>query len=196
MPLSRRGEEGLSFFMRAFILRVLGQLAVLVLCFNIAQSQSLDLNKPTFDCTKARSGLGLLICGSEEAARADWDLRTASWSRFFSLAGMDRADFWQEQDKWLQSVSKICQIVHRQPSFSRREVSCVVNSYKGRASIYRSKLTGDALAESKLKPEQLADIQSRLIANGFLKGEADGEFGQLTRDAIKPPIQACSRRSD
>jgi hypothetical protein len=171
--------------MLALVFRVL--VAALVLCCNIAfgQAQSFDPNKPTFDCTKARSALALVICSGEEAARADWDLRIASWTRFFSLKESDRAVFWQEQDKWLQSVSQKCRILHHPPPFSGREISCVVNAYRGGAAIYRSKLTGDALAESKLKPEQLADIQSRLIASGFLEGDVDGEFGPVTREAIK-----------
>ena len=46
-------------------------------------------------------------------------------------------------------------------------------------------MTGDALAESKLTPEQLATFQQALIALGFLGGETDGEFGSVTRAAIR-----------
>ena len=52
-------------------------------------------------------------------------------------------------------------------------------------SIYRSKLTSDALAESRLTPEQLSRVQQALIALGFLNVEADGEFGPATRAAIR-----------
>ena len=71
------------------------------------------------------------------------------------------------------------------PPFSREQISCVIAAYRGHAAAYRSKLTGDALAESRLSPEQLAQIQQALIALGFLNGEADGEFGTVTRAAIR-----------
>jgi Putative peptidoglycan binding domain len=55
----------------------------------------------------------------------------------------------------------------------------------------RSKLTGDALAESQLSPEQHAEFQQALAEKGFLhpdqigSGTHDGEFGPITRSAIK-----------
>jgi peptidoglycan hydrolase-like protein with peptidoglycan-binding domain len=61
----------------------------------------------------------------------------------------------------------------------------VVAAYKGLAAAYRSKLRGEALAESNLTPERLAKIQQALIGLGFLNGEADGEFGPATRAAIR-----------
>jgi peptidoglycan hydrolase-like protein with peptidoglycan-binding domain len=46
-------------------------------------------------------------------------------------------------------------------------------------------LSGDALAESQTAPEQLFEIQEVLATLGFFDGEADGEFGPLTRAAIR-----------
>jgi peptidoglycan hydrolase-like protein with peptidoglycan-binding domain len=68
-----------------------------------------------------------------------------------------------------------------------REVrrSCVVAAYKERAAQYRAKLKGDALAESKMTPEQLSQIQQALITLGFFDGKADGILGPVTRTAIR-----------
>ena len=71
------------------------------------------------------------------------------------------------------------------PPFSRQQTSCVIDAYKERAALYRSKLSGDALAESQTALEQLFEIQEALAALGFFDGEADGEFGPLTRAAIR-----------
>jgi len=60
-----------------------------------------------------------------------------------------------------------------------------------RAAMLRSRLTGDALAESQLSPEQHAELQEALAQKGFLRadqigsGTHDGEFGPITRKAIK-----------
>jgi peptidoglycan hydrolase-like protein with peptidoglycan-binding domain len=43
----------------------------------------------------------------------------------------------------------------------------------------------DAQAEVTLTPEQRSVIQGQLVLLGFLNGEADGEFGPNTREAIK-----------
>ena len=55
----------------------------------------------------------------------------------------------------------------------------------------RSRLKGDALAESRLSPEQHVELQASLTEKGFLRsgqigsGTHDGEFGPITRSAIK-----------
>ena len=62
---------------------------------------------------------------------------------------------------------------------------CVVSAYRTRAKLLQLKLTPDALAETKLTPEQRANIQARLVTLGFLSDEPDGEFGPNTRSAIR-----------
>jgi hypothetical protein len=55
----------------------------------------------------------------------------------------------------------------------------------------RSRLKGDALAESRLNPEQHVELQASLAEKGFLRsdqigsGTHDGEFGPITRSAIQ-----------
>jgi hypothetical protein len=41
---------------------------------------------PTFDCTPARSLTARTICADRAGASADWDLITAYWARYFSIA--------------------------------------------------------------------------------------------------------------
>jgi hypothetical protein len=151
----------------------------------VAQDGGATSSRPTFDCAKAKSSLAVLICSREDTAQADWDLSAAALARYFSLDERGKTDFWKDQDKWLRSISQKCQLTNQAPPFPQQKVSCVVSAYKGRAAAYRSKLTGDALAESKLSREQLVLIQKALSALGFLSGEADGEFGLVTRAAIR-----------
>jgi Putative peptidoglycan binding domain/Tetratricopeptide repeat len=101
---------------------------------------------PTFDCVKAKSSTGRILCGDQAGAKADWDITSAYWATFFSLPLSER------------------------DAFKRR---------------HRSRLRGDALAESTMSPEEHAQIQSRLIALGYFDESPDGEFGPLTRDAIR-----------
>ena len=152
-----------------------------------AQGGSIS-SRPTFDCGKAKSPLALLICSGEETARADWDLKIAYWARYFLLDKDDRGTFWEDQDKWFGSLNEKCRL--SAPPFPRQQTSCVVGAYKERAALYRSKMRGDALAESKMTPEQLSQIQQALITLGFFNGEADGKFGPVTRAAIRKYQQA------
>lgn len=155
----------------------------------VAQGGSLS-SRPTFDCAKAKSPLSLLICSGEETARADWDLEIASWARYFSLDKHARATFWQGQDKWLRSLNEKCRL--SAPPFSREQTSCIIDAYAEGAALYRSKLRDDALAESKLTPEQLSQIQQTLFELGVFNGEADGVFGPTTRVAIRKYHEANS----
>ena len=83
-------------------------------------------------------------------------------------------------------MTRKCKLVSQRQPFPPQQISCVISAYRGRAAAYRSKLTGDALAESKLSLDQLVQIQQALITRGFLNAaEADGEFGPTTRTAIK-----------
>jgi uncharacterized protein len=147
-------------------------------------------SQPTFDCAKARSPLAVLICSDSQAARADWELVTASWARYFSLNENDRPKFKENEDKWFASVARKCKLTSQRPPFALEQISCVTGAYRARAAAYRSKLTGDALAESKLSRDQLVQIQQALIAAGYLNDDADGESGPATRSAIRQYQQA------
>jgi len=134
--------------------------------------------KPTFDCSKARSLTARTMCLDLAGASADWDLITAYWARYFTLAEGQRQRFDQGQRDWLDSLNQKC------PG-TRNPQECVLTAYHRRAAAYRSQLVGDGLAEARLTPEQHAKIQQSLIELGYLNGDPDGEFGSNTRAAIR-----------
>jgi hypothetical protein len=71
---------------------------------NESATEVQDLSaKPTFDCTKAISPTGRIVCLDQAGAKADWDLISASWARNFSLAEADRDGFDQAQQRWLDA---------------------------------------------------------------------------------------------
>jgi uncharacterized protein len=149
---------------------------------NPLQVQPLS-SKPTFDCAKARTAIARIICSSDAGAKADWDLNSAYWAMYFSLREEDKDRFDQDQQRWISGLNDACRITGREPEAAQTE--CVVAAYRDRAAKYRSKLRGDALAESRLTPEQQATIQEGLIERGLLNDTADGQFGPNTRNAIK-----------
>ena len=175
--------------------------------------------QPSIDCTKARSTVAIILCRVPEAAAADWDVNSASWALYFSVNESRRRIVDADQQAWRQSLDPICALPRQQrpedqaglamaqvagrmvlgPGFnipgpqliSRAHVACLINAYHARAATLRSKLTGDALAESRLSPEQRIKLQEALSEKGFLRsdqigpGTHDGEFGPITREAIK-----------
>ena len=74
---------------------------------------------------------------------------------------------------------------------TQAHMSCLIDAYRARAAMLRSRLKGDALTELRLTPEQHAEIQGALATKGFLRadqvgsGTPDAEFGPITRNAIK-----------
>lgn len=142
---------------------------------------NISSSKPTIDCSNIKTPLGLILCGDENAAKADWDVNAAAWAYAFTLEEGARKAFWDRHDAWVQSLFATCKLT---PATSDSQRRCVVNTYHVRAEALQSKLTGDALIETKLSPEQRAAIQARLISLGLLSGEPDGEFGPSTRAAI------------
>jgi hypothetical protein len=174
--------------------------------------------QPSFDCAKARNTVALILCSGPEAAQVDWNYNAASWAYYFTLSDAGRARMAQDQRGWRQSLDGRCalpilltpdeqaaqhmarelgsllgaRIVIPGPQpITQVHANCVLDAYRTRAAMYRSKLTGDALAEVRLNPEQRADLQRALAEKGFLRANQDnldlfdGEFGSNTRNAIK-----------
>ena len=167
---------------------------------------------PSFDCTHGvNSALATILCSAPEAAQADWDLASAYWA--FSTDDRDQTAFGQSmnqrcalprqetaeervgrafaQDVGRRIWSYTPPVPGPQP-ITQNHVRCVVAAFHNRAAMLRSKLKGDALAESKLSPEEHMQIQAGLIEKGFLRNRfrdyganADGQFGPNTRAAIK-----------
>src|ERR1019366_1726393 len=119
--------------------------------------------KPTFDCTKARSNTAQIVCLGLAGASADWSLTAAYWAKIFSLDDTARQTFDQAHEAWLNSLNQTCRLPANQSNFSSIQRTCVVTAYRKRTELYRSQLSGDALSESSLSPEQHAQIQAELI---------------------------------
>lgn len=139
---------------------------------------------PTFDCTKAKSATGRILCADKKSAKADWDLASAYWARYFTLDDAARDEFSRAENNWFPTLNRTCRLLPSQETFSSAQKNCVYAAYEKRAALFQSQLNGDALAEAKLTPEQHAKIQAELIRRGLLDDTADGEFGANTRDAI------------
>jgi len=151
--------------------------------------------KPTIDCTEARSSLARIICSGPEAASADWNLNAASWALRFSIDPSEREVFSKREVEWLQSLTQRCGLpTNPEATISAQAKRCVIDAYRTRESEYRAKLKGDALAEVNLSVEQRVEIQKALLSLGFLQGDADGEFGPVTRRAIRDFLVARGMR--
>ena len=142
-------------------------------------------NYPTFDCSTAQSPSGRIICLVGQGAMADWELTSAYLALKFSLPESSRSKFIRAHDDWPATLKKTCKLPPGQDTFSTTQQQCVLGAFRKRAQAYRSHLQDDALAEARLTPEQHAQIQQALSAMGLLNGEIDGQFGEVTRAAIK-----------
>ncbi|WP_430913444.1 peptidoglycan-binding protein [Methylobacterium sp. sgz302541] len=140
---------------------------------------------PTFDCGRAQSTLSQAICRDPASWEADWALSASYWAAYFSVEGADRARLRDGHVAWFKTVEDGCGLAPNTSGDPGRAAPCVAQRYRARAAVYRAALSGDALAEATLRPEALTAIQSRLIALGFMAGNADGVFGAGTRQAIR-----------
>ncbi len=66
--------------------------------------------KPTIDCSKTKTPLGLILCTDVNAARADWDVNASAWAYAFTLEEGPRKAFRQSHDEWVQSVTRKCNL--------------------------------------------------------------------------------------
>jgi Putative peptidoglycan binding domain len=195
-------------------------IAFLLVGTRICYSQTSNISdQPSFDCGNARNPVALILCSGPDAARADWDVNSAWWALYFSIDEKRRPILDADQETWRQSLYQMCALPRQltqeeqagqvmaqtmgrfmlgqeiripgpQP-ITQAHVNCVLNAYHARAAMLRSRLKGDALAESRLSPEQHVELQASLAEKGFLRsdqigsGTHDGEFGPITRSAIK-----------
>ena len=195
-------------------------IACLLACTSVCYSQTSNISdQPSFDCSNARYPVALILCSGPDAARVDWDVNSAWWALYFTIDEKRRPILDADQETWRQSLYQMCALPRQltqeeqagqvmaqtmgrfmlgqeiripgpQP-ITQAHVNCVLNAYHARAAMLRSRLKGDALAESRLSPEQHVELQASLAEKGFLRsdqigsGTHDGEFGPITRSAIK-----------
>ena len=195
-------------------------IACLLACTSVCYSQTSNISdQPSFDCSNARYPVALILCSGPDGARVDWDVNSAWWALYFTIDEKRRPILDADQETWRQSLYQMCALPRQltqeeqagqvmaqtmgrfmlgqeiripgpQP-ITQAHVNCVLNAYHARAAMLRSRLKGDALAESRLSPEQHVELQASLAEKGFLRsdqigsGTHDGEFGPITRSAIK-----------
>lgn len=179
-------------------------IAALFLCLlciggNSAEAESLytgpqDLDhlseKASLDCNKVNSNassstVARILCSGRDGAAADWDLNSALWSLAGAYNENQQRDFDRGQDRWRAALNSACSVQVPSLTFLPSQQECVIRAFHSRAAALRSLMSGDALIESKLSPEDHAKIQLSLIQRGLLQDKPDGEFGATTRQAIK-----------
>jgi hypothetical protein len=157
-----------------------------------------------------RQTLAVILCVDPKAAQADWDVNRAYWASFtddreetafnqmvIQRCALPRLETAQERTGriFIQELGRRfgpgLPIPTPQP-VTQQHVNCVISAFHNRAAALRGRLTGDALAEANLSPDEHVDIQVALARKGFLQNRlkgyganADGQFGPNTRSAIK-----------
>jgi peptidoglycan hydrolase-like protein with peptidoglycan-binding domain len=162
---------------RKFIERLFGHVVV-------PSAQSIS-TKPSFDCSRVTSVPAQIICTDLNGAAADWEVNSAGWARKGLLDETGQLAFDADESAWVKALSQECRLPSTMNAVSPVNRACVINAYRKRALQYRSQLTGDSLAESKLSPDQHVNIQTALLQAGYLTASVDGEFGRQTRESIK-----------
>ena len=145
--------------------------------------------RASIDCikvaTQSTNTVARVLCSGRDGATADWDLNSTLWALNGSGNAAQTKVLDQDQQHWRDALNRSCMLPKDSPAFSPQQKKCVLDGLHKRATALRSGLSGDALAESRLTPEQHAGIQKLLIDRGLLKGRADGEFRSDTRQAIR-----------
>src|SRR5439155_14750030 len=128
----------------------------------------------SFDCTKDRTPLALIVCSDQSATAAERRTAVAYLASYFSLEENGRARFRNDHLRWVNDLTAQCtpspgilqKLLGALPAAPARE--CVTRAYTLRAETYRRKLRGSALEEANLSPNELKKIQRRLVELKFL----------------------------
>jgi uncharacterized protein len=65
-------------------------------------------NAPSIDCSRARSAVASILCVAPEAARADWEVNSATWALYFSVGEPGQRQLDADAQAWRQSLERIC----------------------------------------------------------------------------------------
>jgi Putative peptidoglycan binding domain len=150
---------------------------------HLSENASLGCDK--VNSNPSSSTVARILCRGRDGAAADWDLNSVLWSLAGVYNEIQKRVFDQEQDRWRASLNSACSVQVPSSTFVPSQQGCVIRAFHSRATALRSLMSGDALIESKLSPEDHAKIQLSLIQRGLLQDKPDGEFGATTRQAIK-----------
>jgi peptidoglycan hydrolase-like protein with peptidoglycan-binding domain len=147
---------------------------------------------PSFDCSSApvaQQPLAQIICSNDGLARTDLSYVNVYSALRETLSDTGRKALREEANAFVERVRAACAI----PSSGALEgrpsnvlVGCITDQYNAQRALLVRRLSGGALEESYLAPEEAVDIQKRLKAVGFLPDSAviDGVLGPATREAI------------
>jgi uncharacterized protein YecT (DUF1311 family) len=158
-----------------------------------AQGSPAALSKTaSLDCVEVNkqprsSQVAVILCADEDGASADWDMNRALAATIGIKTDDENRRFNIVQDDWRTQLDRKCStrryVDGGEPTQVQRR--CVENAFHDRARFLRSLLSGPALMEAELSPEQHAEIQKQLVAAGYFNGRISGEFDKDTRDAIR-----------
>jgi Putative peptidoglycan binding domain len=156
-----------------------------------SDSRAAEERPASFDCAKDRAPLALIVCSDQSAILAERRTAIAYLAFYFSLDENGRARFRSDHLHWVNDLTAQCtaspstlqKLLGAAPTAPSRE--CVTRAYMLRAETYRRKLHGSALEEANLSPNELRNIQRRLVELKFLSGSIDGTFSVETRRAIR-----------
>jgi len=187
-----------------------------ILLTGTALAAPIDTNGPSFDCSYAKTTLAQILCAGSDAAQADWDLNAAVWAYHADNPTAGNKNL----ENWSHSMNDRCRLprplsqdeqvgramggqigrmvlgpefrIPGQQPITRKHVNCVVSVFHQEAASLRSKLRGDALAESNLGPDEQVAIEQALIDHKFMQNSVKGytteterQFGPSTRLAIR-----------
>jgi hypothetical protein len=147
---------------------------------------------PSFNCAAsavANQPLAQIVCYSDDLARLDLSYLMAYMAAWQSVGEQGRPALRNEANALVLAVTEQCELqksgaLGRRPS--EGEIACIKVQYERERRALVGRLSGNALEEAKLEPEQALAIQRALKSAGFLAATAaiDGVFGPVTRTAM------------
>jgi peptidoglycan hydrolase-like protein with peptidoglycan-binding domain len=143
-------------------------------------------DRASIDCAKVSitpkaSTVAKVLCSGPQGAAADWDLNAVLWAIAGASDSAAQKKLDNEQDGWRRWLNQNCFMAasNLPGQDGTPDDECIFREFHKRATVLRKRLSGDALAETLLTPEQRAKIQIALAV------KPNGEFGPETRVAIR-----------
>lgn len=134
------------------------------------------IEKPSFDCAKAKTAAARLICADGELARLDGELGVAFRGPKAQISGPDKAKFVAEQLAWIKDRDKRCELIGKDNAAIEvlaRSKPCMVSAIRERIALLAQ--TGATAAVGCHRDSDVITIQgvaaarSLELANGSVK---------------------------